>query len=227
MLYASKYLKKIWLHVLLLATYSCGSLYTPNTMNVPMLSQKKEFNGTVAYGVNGIDVQAAYSPIKNCGVMANFAHIRADGALYSEYSYGYLGELGFGYYAKTNDMYRLDMYGGFGYTSTKSSFDFKKSGFVNRNYSRLFLQPSIGIQLKKFEPSLALRLNYVYQLKALFYEPAITLRFGTEKFKIMSQLGFSGANKKVGAEGPYNLLMFSVGFNFRFGKHDEVKSNGK
>jgi hypothetical protein len=212
-------IKGFFLFVATAIVSGCRSLYVPNTVNVPMLSEKKEFNGTVAYGLNGLDVQAAYSPIQNWAVMGNFAHIRAESGAYEEKSYGYLGEVGVGYYIKNDDILRADVYGGVGYTSTKASSDFKTSRIFNRDYARIFVQPSIGVQLKHLEPSFALRMNYVFPLKALFYEPAITLRFGSEKFKIMSQFGFSMANKRIGYEGPYNPFMYSLGINFRFGRH--------
>ncbi len=212
-------IKVFFLLVVTTIVSGCGSLYVPNTVNVPMLSEKKEFNGTVAYGLNGLDVQAAYSPIQNWAVMGNFAHIRAESFAYEEKSYGYLGEVGVGYYIKSDDILRADVYGGVGYTSTKASYDFKTSRIFNRDYARFFLQPSVGVQWNYFESSLALRMNYVQPLKAVFFEPVITLRCGPEKFKIMTQFGFSMANKRVGYESPYSPLMYSLGFNFRFGKH--------
>ena len=51
---------------------SCSpKFYTPNTQNVPLLSEKDETNLTLSGNVNQIEFQGSYAITNNMAIMAN------------------------------------------------------------------------------------------------------------------------------------------------------------
>jgi hypothetical protein len=80
--------------------------YVTSTQQMPMFSDKGQVKGMGTIGLNHIEVQAAYSPIKHFGIIANSYRGL------SGYSPGKRrnDELGMGFYMSKNNRYFFEMY---------------------------------------------------------------------------------------------------------------------
>jgi hypothetical protein len=205
---------------------SCHILYLPNQINAPILSDKGDFSGNVSIGLSNFNLQTAYSPVQNMGLMLNYAGGKTSSFDNSSNTNTYnFFELGLGYYLPLNTNLLFDFYGGFGLGEAYTyddSFDAPTS--VTGKYSRLFVQPSITISSSEaFNANFAVRPVLVFMNKTtgtnapiptttLFFEPVVTLKYGWKYIKIINQLGFSLPGTVI-IYG-YNPIILSVGLNF-------------
>lgn len=180
--------------------------YSPNTLNVPMISEKNQGSLAIDSASESIDFRGAYSPRANLGVIASGSKIRGDSGRGS----GYLVEGGAGYYRRIKSRLLWDAYGlvalaGVGNPSTSMA----SAGFSNKaRYLRYGVQPSFGFQSTHFDLAGAarlVRLSYfdirgatdsdVAYLKAqpsqFLIEPVVNLRVGWESVRIELQVGHS------------------------------------
>lgn len=163
-----------------------------------MFGEGKEFAANVAVG-SGVELQMATSVTDNIAVMANGATIFKK---YEEQQFSrdhFFGEAAIGLYGRTKGS-RYEIFAGYGMgqgNSYESFFFYGPTEVVAAGkYSRIFLQPSIGTNAKKFNIILTSRLSMVkfseFKTTAagvatplykpndpfhLFIEPAVTTRF--------------------------------------------------
>ena len=160
--------------VIILLAASCAPIYVPTTRNVPLFRSAGEFQAS-GYLTTGLDFQAAYALTDHIGVTADYSWLGQNQTLPTntanqtsfkrKNSYG---EMGIGYYESTRSM-RYEVYAGYGMgvgTSYSNYYffakDFGAKGLVaTGKYQRLFIQPSIGTNNKKFNLALSMRISAV------------------------------------------------------------------
>jgi hypothetical protein len=145
---------------------SCAPAYISNSRNVPMFAEGGEFAASVAVS-SGVDVQTAYSLTDHIAIMANANAVIKKLTPPGKESFNrdhLFGEAGLGYFTRTKTM-RVELYGGYGMgqgNSYESFFFFGKSELVAKGkYSRIFIQPSIATNKKKFNLAFTVRLSMV------------------------------------------------------------------
>jgi hypothetical protein len=150
------------------ALSSCAPAYISNTRNVPMFAEANEFAGAVALS-SGVDVQLAYSVSDHVAIMANANTVQQKLTPEGQASFNrnhFFGEGGLGYFSRTKKS-RFELFAGYGAgggTSYESYFFFhtqSQSVVTKANYSRIFIQPSIGTNNKKFNFMFTARVSMV------------------------------------------------------------------
>lgn len=181
---------------------SCAQTYVANSRNVPMFAEGGEFAGTVALA-SGVDVQAAYSVTDHVAVMANASILSQSATTKDGESFtrkNMFGEGGIGYFGRTKTM-RYEMYAGYGMGERRSYeafyfFRTTEAVIADGRYSRIFVQPSIATNKRKFNVAFSTRLSMVKfseftttdasvaiksqkptDSPSFFIEPAVTTRF--------------------------------------------------
>lgn len=160
--------------------------YTPNTIQIPMLSGAQQATAAGAVSKSGShsawEAQAIYSPLPYVGVMVNHIDLRYKGSaqtdntpfFFSETEYEgntrlTEGGLGGYYQVGANKEYLLSLFGGFGQGRTENRYlpppDAPGRETYNSDwgYQRWFVQPALAMQYRKFQVGTALRfvwLNY-------------------------------------------------------------------
>jgi len=238
---------------LLLMVYCTGCsryYYKPNGANAPLLTDAKQLHlaGSVERGGDGpmVDAQAAWSPVKHLGIIADLSTFRhsedspdvPSGKVSASAS---MAEAGAGYYYAA-DYYNkqggklslvFDVYGGPGIGRLKSD--------INTGFTRLFVQPGLGVRTKFAEVSFNWRIsdihyfrfdanghddNYLRQQNLItgtgrridhgsyvFSEPSVTLRAGYKLVKL--QVQFVWANSWSNVPWNYNNSMVNIGLAFK------------
>ena len=151
-----------------LAFTSCAPAYISNTRNTPMFGEGNEFAGTIAVS-SGVDVQAAYSVSNHVAVMGNLNTIQKKYTTDDNTTFNrnhFFGEGAVGYFSRTKSS-RFELFAGYGMgsgTSYESYYFFhtqSKNVVTKANYSRIFIQPSIGTNNKKFNLIFTARVSMV------------------------------------------------------------------
>jgi hypothetical protein len=223
--------------------YSCAPVYVPNTRNAPLFVKAGEFQGAMQLGTNGLDLQGAVAVTNNIAVMANYSYgnrntdtlNRNDTENYHKHK---LYEGAIGYY-KNDEKFCFEIFLGYGVGEATSidnySFGSVIDGYAHGKFTRIFLQPSFGMNKKvvtvAFTPRLSivdfsefvdtdLRIaNKTYDPQPkLFIEPAVTARFNflDNRFFASIQVGVSTtlADNVVFDFQPVNI---TTGLGFRLG----------
>jgi len=131
-----------------LALTSCKNhAFLPQTQNTPVLTEEKEFEINTTLSHRTFDAQVAFSPIKNIGLMTNFAW-SADGMR--------CYEAGFGAYNKFESKVYLAMYAGYAYCEANNTAqkefhtilnwdNWYYNNDIHLQAHRPFIQPQIGM----------------------------------------------------------------------------------
>lgn len=218
-------MKNIVLFALVLyLTTACAPVYTPNLVNTPFFAQQHDAQLQGSIGLSGYDVQAAFSPLNNLGLMGNTTFYDSDNGNYSSRFF----EGGAGYYQTLDKNGRIECYGGFGYGHTELNKTLLADR-INAQYTRFFIQPGICAKQDIFEGSFSTRISYVdlFSLKssdpglgpvnAVFIEPVLTGKIGFKYIKYFTQFGLSMHTRDV--LSLYSLpLILNFGINFNFSK---------
>lgn len=236
------YLKTLIYALLGFGIVSCNpKLYSPNTQNVPLISEKGQTNLTLSGNGNQVEFQGAY------GIAENIA-IQANGGLFipSDLSNGNGGsgkfvEVGAGYFKPISDIWVFETYGVIGIGSFENHFPTTQSiapetdGDISANILRVGIQPNFGYVSKHFSAAVSSRFvnvsynkiegDLIYQGDNLpqyldenssnfLIEPALTLKAGFEKIKLQLQYGYSLnlSNSSFRQDKSY----LTVGLNFNF-----------
>lgn len=192
--------------------------YVSNVQNIPLFREKDEYriSGAIGGGDESscIEVQSAYSPVDQMGVMVNFIYATGgDESNNDDFAKGSYLEGAVGYYKPLGYGGVFEVYGGLGggnqhhqYTSYVYDDDSQKAGYADLSLIRLFVQPSFGLSYHIFDAALSTRIcsldfinvenhasNEYYAFSDLssknhfLLEPAITLRAGWKKVKLQFQ----------------------------------------
>lgn len=228
-------------YIIIIATtliiQSCATAYIPNRVNSPMFKDKGEFKLDLTTGRNGFDTQAAYSPIKNVGIMLNGCFSDRDKDTLSESFHEHIyGEIGLGYYKLLADEKSVfEVYAGYGIGNTQTFYDwgtYIPNTKLKADFSKIFIQPAIGINNKALTVSFASRFSFIkmdidrmnsqyFTINDfdLFWEPAFTLAVG-KTVKFTTQIG--GSFPIIPLPDGYPIIprkfMFSLGLQLHLGR---------
>jgi len=215
---------------LLLLIQACAPAYVPNVVSSPGLHNKGDLALSAHYGNAGFDLQGAYGIFNHIGLMVNGSYNKRTLDTADSHKHGFL-EAGLGYFAIEGQHLNWSIFAGFGGGNYQSYFQnnmITTYNFVNIN--RFFIQPSAGFYSKYFEGDLAFRLAFLsingyrdnfdnnpekYKGFYPMLEPAITLKFGPERFKFFFQGGLSINLQNSEYFAHYPFIM-SLGIQFRF-----------
>jgi hypothetical protein len=222
----------------------CAPAYIPNVVNVPLLSEKGEFQGLFCMGTSGTDVQASYGMMDNIGILANYSYY--NGTLTSgndtvDNTKRSIIEGGAGYYKVFKKNGRFEAYSGYGQgISTSNTFDLfgpqdlKATG----HYRRFFFQPSIGTVSEIFDAALSLRTCYVnfyriqcgdlildHNVDGVFVEPLLTARIGYRHVKFFIQTGCSLPLGRYDGEMFVQPFLLNLGLSFNIGKSSVIEES--
>ncbi len=191
-----------YLLLLVLLISGCAPTYVPNVRNVPLFAERGEFQGTV-YVTTGIEAQLAYAVSDNVALMGNYARLKEENSAQGFTRENNYYEGGLGYFKNTRSR-RFELFGGYGAGSGtgQGQYNFFFSTFgqqelvTDYKYTRIFIQPSIGTNNRKFNIAFTARFSFVDfteftaatatipattekpdESPHLFFEPALTGRF--------------------------------------------------
>ncbi len=224
---------------------SCSIVYYPNRLNVPLLSSEKEFVANGSAGSNGVDVQAAYA-------VNEFFAVQLSGNTYynsneSQRSIHQYGDFGFGYYLKTDKLFKFEIFAGVGggRGDDKKYDNTNIYEYAQGYYYKIFVQPNIGLSNDFFDFAFSTRfsnvnfynysstytgipINGVYQrelengpflFNTIYIEPAVTAGLGYKFVKATAQIGFALPVYEPSYD--YNPFIMNLGFQFK------IKSKNK
>jgi len=213
-----------------------ASYYVPNSVNVPLLTEKKDARASVHYystsrdffnTLPGLEIQGSYAPASHLGLMGSFLTTgkTKEGARIS----ALYGDMGVGYfYATENQHWVAECYGGAGMGTVKNSFSDGTSGVSG--FTKYFIQPSLGFRSKYFEAAFAWRMASVHHTSLevssmltefqqretdwirshpiyTVHEPALTFRFGDDPFKAQIQQGYSVSMNRADPRYFFNIAL--------------------
>jgi hypothetical protein len=151
---------------------SCNHYYYgPNTANIPLLKEKNEgkinFNYFGTDEASGIELQGAYAIGKNTAFMVNFVNasdgfniFRWGNGDHSVTGSGTYGEIGIGYFSRLQQTnWVVETYGGIGSGGISNWHDHRERSKVN--FTKFFVQPSVGYAGENFEIGFSVRIAYV------------------------------------------------------------------
>lgn len=208
--------------------YSCNPpLYIPNTTNTPSLLEKGDSELNFSTGTNGYDGQFSTAINDNIGIMLNTSYasnIRDSSSnnnkhLFFETGIGYLSLINSDEISEDKMNYFYSIFGGYGFGKSEGMslytyWNANDNGHIysiRGNYSRIFFQPTMGMQNNIIELMFALRFSYVNfnsieryynnkwqlaeanstKMSNIFYEPTVTFKVGSRYFKTFVQSGIS------------------------------------
>lgn len=208
--------------LLICAFNSCAPVYSPNAINVPMFTQLHDASVQGSAGTISSDLQAAYSPLNNFGVMVNGSYYEG-----ANRNFDFI-EGGAGYYGSIDKTARFEFYGGYGHGNTTILNTVIFSDQVSASYHRFFFQPSIGAKTDVFEGAFSTRVCYVnlYNINvnnlsgsasAIYVEPVITAKVGYKYAKFFVQAGLSLQTNQL-LSYYSNPFLLNAGLNLSFSR---------
>lgn len=232
----------IFLFVILLALGCNPKYYSPNTQNVPLISEKGETNITLSGSGNQAEFQVAY------GLSGSFA-LKANGGLFippdldnGNGGSGNFFEIGGGYYTPVNEKFVFETYGIVGFGSMENHLPStvaaspQTKGDISAKILRFGIQPNFGYKSRNFSAAISSRivslnysniegdlifdgvnqLNYLEENKSNFLiEPALTIKAGLEKVKLQFQYGYSLNMSNSNFTQDKTFATIGLNFNFR------------
>jgi hypothetical protein len=218
------------------------TFYSPDTQNVPLISQKGETNLTVAGNGNQVEFQGAYGFGKVLSVKANGSFFIPADLDNGDGGSGRYFEAGLGYFKPLVGNFVFETYGIVGFGRMENHFPSAvsgnpgTSGDISASVFRYGLQPNFGYKTKHFTAALSARLvnlvysdiegdlvylsrnqaDYLNSNKSNFLvEPAITIRGGLEKIKLQVQYGYSHNMSNKNFSQDDNFLTVGLNFNLK------------
>ncbi|MDD4148788.1 MAG: hypothetical protein PHE33_02050 [Bacteroidales bacterium] len=228
--------------VIVFGVASCSpKFYTPNTQNVPLITEKGETNLTLSGNANQVEFQGAYGITKNIAVKANGGLFIPSDLDNGDGGSGKFIELGGGYFKPITENWIFEAYGIFGFGSFENHLVSTTNdhpltnGDITANILRIGVQPNFGFKSKYFSAAVSSRIvnlsyskikgdlifddinqqNYLKDNSSNFLiEPALTIRGGFEKIKLQVQYGYSLnlSNRDFKQDNTF----LTVGLNFNF-----------
>jgi hypothetical protein len=222
---------------------SCSpKYYSPNTQNVPLISEKGETNLTLSGNGNQIEFQGA------TGISHHFA-IKANASLFipSDLDNGNGGsgkfiEFGGGYFNEVANNWVFETYGIVGFGSVENHLPSTitdnpgTKGDISASIVRAGIQPNFGFKSKYFSAAISTRfvnlwhnniegdlifagenqIDFLNENASNFLiEPALTLRGGLEKIKLQIQYGRSWNISNSDFRQDKEFLTIGLNFNFK------------
>lgn len=194
-----------------------------------MFTEKGEVLVSVSYGNIGFNLQSAVAIVDHVAVMGNFAFSERESEDHTKHGKYYFRELGIGYFNTFRNDWKYEIFGGYGNGKSEGYgyYEFLSSDRVQvrGGFERYFLQTAIGTESKIWEGALSTRFahvnfyhfkqmgaseSYTGSVKALRFEPAATLKVGTDRLKFVGQFGLC-VSLKENVKFDYEPSFISIG----------------
>ena len=227
--------------VALVATACSPLYYTPNTQNIPLLTEGGDNKVNLAGNNNQIELQGAYAVTDEFAIQANGGWFLPREEDNGNGGSGKFIEFGGGYYTLVKEVFVFELYGLVGLGDMENNFPTTQEsnpdskGNIAANVFRVGIQPNFGYKSKHFEVALSSRIvnlmyskiegdlifdgenqvDYLTDNKSNFLvEPAITVKGGLEKIKLQLQYGYSYnlSNKDFKQDNSFLTLGLSYEF---------------
>lgn len=202
--------------------YSCAPvLYSNVGQNVPLLKEKGDFSAQIAYSesdgdneggwlARGIGIQGAYAVSEKIAAIGSFYSMNgADDDDTDWNGKGSYFELGAGWYGgQPEKKFLYEVFLGLGSGSIKNS---ASNDYINVNYLKPFVQPSLAFSTKYFDMALTPRialLSYTkkddYRLTSTEYDPASYFEENNNQILFEPGILFRGGFPSVKLELQFN-----------------------
>lgn len=160
-----KNFKKLIFLVLGIGVASCSpKFYTPNSLNVPLISEKGETNLTFSGNGNQIELQGAYGITKNIAVKVNGGLFIPSDHENGNGGSGKLLEVGAGYFKPISENWVFESYAIFGFGSFENHLPSTTdnhpgtNGDISASILRVGVQPNFGYKSKYFSVAVSSRI---------------------------------------------------------------------
>lgn len=214
--------------------------YVPSAPNTPLLSNKGDINfnflRTATSPNNGFEIQAAYLPAKNIGIIGRYSFAKDDGGYHDYVKYKDF-EIGAGYVKQFYKDMHFETYAGMGKGKIANTHH---TGFSNLNLTHYFIQPTVAVNnerktlqfafVSRFagvnfkvtdnmfnnerEPLNATQFKSLYEKPFhIFWEPGFVLRFGWKEF--LFHAGYSFSSDLTNSDLRRSKAVFSFGGSLR------------
>lgn len=227
-----------WIVCLLICS-SCTSIYLPTSRNTPLFTGRGEFQTNVSVG-NGTNLQAAYAFTDHVAIMMNGLYANSRTGYNYAYRRNYSGEAGLGYFS--NGKYNFETFAGYGIGKGEGQdstlaflFNLSIEERASGAYKKIFLQPTIGRNIKNFQLALTTRFSFLdfseielsyngepqptKEQELIFLEPSFTARYFTSpRPNVIFVFAQVGANiplldsDRIAFD--YSVLNYSVGIGW-------------
>lgn len=159
-----KNLKTLLILLVGIGIASCNpKFYSPNTQNVPLISEKGETNLTLSGNGNQVEFQGAYGLTENIAIKANAGFFIPNDLNNGNGGSGNFVEVGGGYFKPLDNNFVFETYGivGFGsfenhLPSTTNNYP-QTEGNISANIFRIGIQPNFGYKSKYFSAAVSSR----------------------------------------------------------------------
>lgn len=239
-----KKIKNLFLMAVVLGLVSCSPrFYTPDTQNVPLISEKGETNLTLSHSLvdNHVEFQGAYGITNNIAIKTNGGIFRPSDRD-NDGGSGRFIEIGGGYFKPITEKWIFETYGILGFGNVENHFPStinnypQTNGDISANIFRYGIQPNFGYKSKYFSTAISSRIvnmnysnikgNLIFEdvnqqtylgdnSSNFLIEPALTLRAGFDKFKFQIQSGFSFNLSNSNFKQDHLFLTIGLNFNFK------------
>jgi hypothetical protein len=208
---------------------SCATHYVPNVVNTPLFRESGEVSLAIHTGISGVDPQFAVAITDNIGLMMNASIANREyestesSELFKFHKHQFF-EAAVGYFNAMDDYLVLEGYAGMGRGRTRAYDDtwgiWGNEQSIDSKFTRIFLQPTIGVSHEFFEGSGSVRLAMVRfddrQIGTGYYfEPVLTGKGGNKWLKIVLQFGISLQLNSERNPIEYNPFLFSLGLQVK------------
>lgn len=226
-----------------LGLVSCNpKFYTPNTQNVPLISESGETNLTLSGNGNQVEFQGAFGVTNSIAVKANGGLFIPSDLDNGNGGSGKFVEFGAGYFKPITENWIFETYAIVGIGSFENHLPSTvadhplTNGKISGDILRIGIQPNFGYKSKYFSAAVSSRIvnlsysniegdlifenidqpNYLKNNSSNFLvEPALTLRGGLENIKLQVQYGYSVNLTNSNFKQDNSFLTIGLNFNFK------------
>lgn len=237
-----KKVRNLMLLVVGLGVASCSpKFYTPNTMNVPLMSEKGEIDLTLSGNANQVEFQGAYAVADHIAIQANGGAFIPQNLDNGNGGSGKFIEVGGGYFLPIQEHWVFEAYGIFGLGTFENHLpttlgDYPQTdGKISANLFRAGIQPNFGFKSKYFSAAVSSRIVSLSYSKirgdlifedenqqsylasnspGFLLEPALTIKGGFERIKLQVQYGYSV--NLTNSDFRQDNQFLTIGLNFKF-----------
>ena len=164
---------------------ACTTLYKPNPIHSPMLTNKGEGHISTTLGISGTglaSMQAAYAVSDHIGIMTDGMFHYRETNYTDPYNSGqeilkiFSGEVGIGYFEKfgVNQKQLFQIYTGGGYGTTKAKITYinEPNPVISANFYNMYIQPGVVFTGNYMDLGIDVRMNYVnlFNVNAYLYD---------------------------------------------------------
>lgn len=193
------------------------SIYVPNTINSPILKNKKDYNVHLGLVTEGpeftMDFQGVYAFSNHGAILANTSFMNGGDARQNLVEVGGGAFTSFFKNEKGKKLGSAGIYGGYGFSKLRNENNSSNQNIIG-SYQRIFVAPTIGFSDQKIDVSFSARISNVYFSDYRAYsnmaiventnfgfisiEPTFTIAIGHSSSKFYFQIGnifpFKGDN---------------------------------